>query len=216
MIYKDRQLNTWNIPHKLLEDTNSKKSNSNKQNTCVVFKMSFKRDSFSVLSCCNIQLFFKWCFGQITGTYVHDRHACCFLHHCGRMILDVSRLPGYPGSPPLFQRYPTTRRNPWYFWQHEFFRSLSTLDLQGEFQEILEFASGFGSVWFKYFFCGVYIYISRIEVLLLLFDVHIHSPYFSKYGSMIHAIYVYMFIYAPLHISTIVFRARSHSCSCGH
>lgn len=120
--------------------------------------------------------------------------------------------------PPLFQRYPTTRRNPWYFWQHEFFRSLSTLDLQGEFQEILEFASGFGSVWFKYFFCGVYIYIyiSRIEVLLLLFDVHIHSPYFSKYGSMIHTIYVYMFIYAPLHISTIVFRARSHSCSCGH
>lgn len=62
----------------------------------------------------------------------------------------------------------------------------------------------------------IYIYISRIEVLLLLFDVHIHSPYFSKYGSMIHTIYVYMFIYAPLHISTIVFRARSHSCSCGH
>ena len=44
--------------------------------------------------------FFKWCFGQITGTYVHDRHACCFLHHCGRMILEVSRLPGYPGSTP--------------------------------------------------------------------------------------------------------------------
>lgn len=58
MICKDRQLNTWNISHKLLEDTNSKKSNSNKQNTCVVSKMSFKRDNFSLLSCCNIQLVF--------------------------------------------------------------------------------------------------------------------------------------------------------------
>ena len=74
---------------------------------------------------------------------------------------------------------------------------------------LVQFGSSISFVEYIY----IYIYISRIEVLLLLFDVRIHCPYFSKYGSIL---YVHTRTIAHSHNCFSGEEARSHSCSCGH